>query len=449
MFSDRPGLCDPRIAEHVIRLNVEEKDWPKQPRPYQVPPIFRAEVERQLEELLQEGIIERATSPFAHPLVCVMKADKSIRVCTDNRYVNSMTTPDRQPMKRISEILDQVGSARYITTLDATNGYWQIQVEESSRPYTAFVFNQTYVWRRLNFGLKNAAATYQNAMERILEAHKQYAAAYIDDVTIFSSTWSEHMQHVDGVLTAISASGIKLRLRKCHFAHQELKILGHIVGNGVRKPDPDKVRAVMALKAPTTKKEVQQFIGMLSFYRSFIPNMSEKTMHLTELTKGRRSKVLKLNKDQLEEFENLKTELCNITSLHTPVFDGVTPFIVETDASSHSVAAALAQSQPDGREFPIAFASAKLTESQRNWSTIEREGYAVIFALRKFECYLIGSPVIIITDHNPLSYICDSSPKSARLVRWSMSLQKFDVMAIKHRKGVDNVNCDSLSRLMA
>ena len=313
-------------------MNVEEKDWPKQPRPYQVPPIFRTEVERQLEELLQEGIIERATSPFAHPLVCVMKADKSIRVCTDNRYVNSMTTPDRQPMKRISEILDQVGSARYITTLDATNGYWQIQVEESSRPYTAFVFNQTYVWRRLNFGLKNAAATYQNAMERILEAHKQYAAAYIDDVTIFSSTWSEHMQHVDGVLTAISASGIKLRLRKCHFAHQELKILGHIVGNGVRKPDPDKVRAVMALKAPTTKKEVQQFIGMQSFYRSFIPNMSEKTRHLTELTKGRRSKVLKLNKDQLEEFENLKTELCNITSLHTPVFDGITPFIVETDA---------------------------------------------------------------------------------------------------------------------
>jgi len=205
----------------------------------------------------------------------------------------------------------------------------------------------------------------------------------------------------------------------------------------------------MALKAPTTKREVQQFIGMLSFYRSFIPNMSEKIMHLTELTKGRRSKVLKLNKDQLEEFENLKTELCNITSLHTPVFDGITPFIVETDTSSHSVAAALAQSQPDGREFPIAFASAKLTESQRNWSTIEREGYALIFALRKFECYLIGSPVIIITDHNPLSYICDSSPKSARLVRWSMSLQKFDVMAIKHRKRVDNVNCDSLSRLMA
>ena len=448
IFSDRPGLCNPMIAEHVITLNVAEQNWPKQPKPYQVPPIFRAEVERQIQELLQEGLIERSVSQFAHPLVCVIKADKTIRVCTDNRYINSLTTPDRQPIRRISDILDSIGNAKFISSLDATNGFYQISLEEKSRPYTAFVFNQSYQWKRTNFGLRNASATYQRAMERLLEPHSKYAAAYIDDVTIHSLTWADHLRHLDDVLTTIKVSGFKLRLKKCKFACREIKILGHIVGNGLRKPDPEKVEAIMALKPPTTKKGVQQFIGMLSFYRIFIPNLAEKLFHLTELIKGRKSRLVEMNRQQLDEFQNLKVELSNIAALTTPIFDGKTPFIVQTDASAHTVAACLSQTQQNGVIRPLAFASQKLTKSQQNWSTIEREGFAIIFALKKFESYLIGAPVIIHTDHNPLTYICDVSPKCARLVRWALSLQKFDIISIQHIRGSENCSCDALSRLL-
>ena len=133
-------------------------------------------------------MIEPSVSPIAHPIVCVMKSDKTVRMCCDNRFINSISVPYRQPMRRIDDILDQVGAATYISAFDASSGYWQIGVQEESRPYTAFVFDQSYQWKRLNFGLKNAAATYQRAMEKRLTPHSKYATAYIGDVSVYSMT---------------------------------------------------------------------------------------------------------------------------------------------------------------------------------------------------------------------------------------------------------------------
>ena len=233
-----------------------------------------------------------------------MKSDK---ICVvDNRFINSISVPDRQPMRRVNDILDQVGAATYISAFDASSGYWQIGVQEESRPYTAFVFDQSYQRKRLNVGLKNAAATYQRAMEKILAPHSKYATAYIDDVFVYSMTWNEHLRHMDDVLQTILRSGFKLRLSKCKIAQRQIKLLGQIVGNGTRQLDPEKVRAVLEIKPPTTKKEIQQFIGILSYYRIFIPNMSELSYCLTELTKGKKNKDLKLNDEQLKRVRGLE-----------------------------------------------------------------------------------------------------------------------------------------------
>ena len=123
LFSDRPGLCDPAIAEHVITVKMKEQDWPKQKKPYQVPPILRPEIERQIQELLRDGMIKPSVSPIAHPIVCVMKSDKTVRMCCDNRFINSICIPDRQPMRRVDDILNQVGAATYISAFDASSGY--------------------------------------------------------------------------------------------------------------------------------------------------------------------------------------------------------------------------------------------------------------------------------------------------------------------------------------
>ena len=449
VFSDDPGLCDPKIAEHVIKVKLKETDWPKQKRPYRIPPIYRSEVDRQIKELLEGDLIEEANSSIAHPVVCVLKPDGTVRLCIDNRYINSISVPDRFPMRQIDDILDRVGRAKYITALDATKGYWNISVEKESRPYTAFVANEHFFqWKRLNFGLRNAGATYQRAMEKILKQHSEYATAYIDDVSIYSMEWKEHLHHLDEVLRSIRESGLKLRLSKCKFAQKQIKLLGQIVGNGKRELDPQKVEAVRKIRPPTTKKEIQSFMGLLSFYRNFIPNLSEKALSLTELTKGKRANNIELNATQLKTFEELKATLSEAAVLTTPVFDGVTPFILQCDSSNHTVAACIAQEQPDGIERPIAFASAKLSKCQLNWSVIEKEGYSIIFGLRRFESYLIGSPIIIFTDHNPLKYIVECSPKSARLTRWSLALTKFDIVDVRHKRWVDNSNVDALTRLI-
>ena len=252
VFSDQPGLCDPKIATHHIKVTANPRDWPKQSRPYRVPPIFRQEVDRQIDELLRNGMIEPSTSPIAHPLVCVSKPDRTIRLCCDNRYINSLTQPDPFPMRLVDDILDQVGASKYITGLDATSGYWQISVDEDSRPYTSFVtHNGAWQWTRLNFGLRNAAATYQRAMEKILKEHSRYATAYIDDVSVYSMHWEEHCNHLNDVLETIKTAGFKLRLSKCKFAQSRIKLLGQIVGSNERKVDPQKVEAVLKLKTFT------------------------------------------------------------------------------------------------------------------------------------------------------------------------------------------------------
>jgi hypothetical protein len=338
VFSDKPGCCDKSIAEHVIKLKVQPENWPKQPKPYRVPPIFKDEVDRQINELLREGMIQRSTSPVTHPLVCVLKSDNSVRLCTDNRYINSLSEVDGFPMKRIDEILDCVGAAKYITCLDCTSGYWNIPLHVNSRPLTGFVANsESFEWLRMNFGLRNSAATYQRAMEKILRPHAKHATAYIDDISVYSNSWNEHLHHLDGVLQTIEESGFKLRLSKCKFAQQQIKLLGQIVGNGERRVDPKKVEAVQEIKIPKTKKELQSFIGIINFYREFLPELSRRALCLTELTKGK-SRNVTLNDEQIRTFQELKSALTTTPVLSTPVFDGKTPFILQCDASNFAVA---------------------------------------------------------------------------------------------------------------
>ena len=341
--------------------------------------------------------------------------------------------------------MDRQNTSRLGT--DATSGFWQIEMEPESRKYTAFVFEDQYAWKRMPFGMKNSSSTFQRAMEHILKPHRGYAAAYIDDITVYSDEWRKHLIDLDGVLTSIEQSGMKLRLDKCKFGRKQIRVLGQIVGNGVRKPNPEKLAALSSLKPSETRKQIQQLLGIMAYYGEYIPNMVGDTVHLSELMKNCKSRLLKLTDDALNEFNSIKTKLMNIAELTIPIFDRVTPFLIQTDASQHTVAACLAQDQ-GGKECQISFVSHKLSKSQINWSTIEKEAYAIIFALKKFETYLFGATVIIQTDHNPLRYITNCSSKSPRLIRWALSLQKFNILEVQHKPGKKNINCDVLSRLL-
>ncbi len=248
---------------------------------------------------------------------------------------------------------------------------------------------------------------------------------------------------LDGVLTSFEQVGMTLKLSKCNFAKSSVKFLGHIIGSQIRQPILDRVKAIRDMPEPSTKKLLRSFLGCIGFYKQYIKNYSLLALPLTELTKDRYSNTVKFNDAQRQAFVNLKEALCNFTTLHAPRYDR--SFILRTDASCEAVGGCLSQLDDEGKEFPIAFVSAKLTESQRLRPIIENEAFALIYCLKRLDVYIYQSKLDVYMDHNPLQYIANSLPHSPRLTRWSLSLSRYD-LKIHYIQGRFNVVADALSR---
>jgi hypothetical protein len=233
-------------------------------------------------------------------------------------------------------------------------------------------------------------------------------------------------------------------LSKCRFAHDSVNFVGHVIGSGNKSADNVKIDAIMSMSPPNTKKKWQSFIGMVNYYREYIPNMSELLVPLTELTRKNSPSNTVNDVRVLRAFDDLKRALCSTTVLRTAKYDR--DFLIQCDASNYAVGACLAQVDDEGHEHPICFASSKLSDTQQKWSTIEKEGYAIIFALKKFDHVVYGNNIVIYSDHNPLHFLSESVPKSSKLTRWSLALQRYNIKIV-HRPGVDNGNADALSRV--
>ena len=238
-------------------------------------------------------------------------------------------------------------------------------------------------------------------------------------------------------------AGMTLKLKKCHFAKATVKFLGHDVGGGMRSPNLEKVEAIISIPEPSTKKLLKSFLGMAGYFRSFIPNYSDIVVSLTDLTKSKCRNLIKFSEREKEAFDKVKLELCKCVDLYAPNYNK--SFIIRTDASDRAVGAILSQKDDAGIEYPIAFASAKLSETQRNWSTIAKECYSIVYALKKFDVIVYMSHIDLFTDHSPLQYIVDSMPNSSKLMRWALFLTRYNI-TVFHIKGKDNLVADFLSR---
>ena len=439
VFSDKPGTCN--VACHEI--NLREDFVPRKQCAYRVPAKFKPEVEKQVAQLLEDGKIRPSTSQYAHPIVCVAKSNGEMRMCTDLRYVNSGTIDNAYPTPFPEELLLTISEAKYITTLDCVSGYWQIPMKLGDVHKTAFITHKgLFEWLVMPFGVKTASSTFQKVMNDLLFPHSEYANAYIDDTAVHSVTWEDHLLHLEGVFNSFMKVGMTLRLSKCHFGRAKVNFIGHVVGSGTKSVQQSKVEAINCIPEPSNRKELRSFLGMCSFYRTYVPRFSEIALTLTNLKKNDQPNVLRFSAKHSEVFKTLKRKLCEAVDLHCPCADK--PFIVHTDASDFAVGACLSQTV-GGMYAPISFVSAKLTDVQQRWSTIEKEAYAIIFALKKFDYLVFGRQIYLFTDHNPLQYITACTPKSAKLTRWALSLSRYNI-TIHHIKGSDNVVADFLSR---
>jgi hypothetical protein len=311
---------------------------------------------------------------------------------------------------------------------------------------TAFAYDGGFwEWTRLPFGLKSSGNSFVRCVHRILDPVREFSSSFVDDLSVYSNSWSLHLQHLRAFLSEIRKSGLTLKLKKCSFAKPEVKLLGHIIGSGRHRPDDEKLATISELARPTTKREVRRVLGFFSYFRAYIPNASQLTLVLSNLVAKEKPNKVVWTEVENDAFQRLKAALYECTRCNLFTIRYGEPFGLHVDASASHVGACLVQWDAEGSERPISFASAKLTGSQLSWAAIEKEAYAVIWALNKFRSWCFGVPVTIFSDSNPLSYITHGATKSAKLTRWSLALQEFN-LNFKYRRGSQNVVPDFLSR---
>uniref|UniRef100_A0A8C1MIS2 Gypsy retrotransposon integrase-like protein 1 n=1 Tax=Cyprinus carpio TaxID=7962 RepID=A0A8C1MIS2_CYPCA len=439
VFSPQPGRT--HVLKHDIRT---APGMIVRQRPYRVPEARRHAIEEEVQEMLRLGTIEPSRSPWSSPIVMVPKPDGTFRFCNDFRRLNEVSEFDGYPMPRVDELLDRLGRARYISTLDLTKGYWQVPLTEQAKPKTAFSTpSGHWQYRVLPFGLHGAPATFQRLMDILLRPHQAYAAAYLDDVVIHSETWEEHLERLRKVLSELRGAGLTANPRKCHLALTEAKYLGYQVGRGLIRPQEKKVAAILSAPRPTTKTQVRAFLGLAGYYRCFIPNFSSLASPLTDLTRKGQPEKVPWNPETESAFQRVKAALTSEPVLRAPDFNR--PFLVQTDASDTGLGAVLSQ-VIDGEEHPVIYISRKLTSAERRYAAVEKEALAVKWAVLELRYYLLGRQFTLITDHAPLQWMARAKDTNARVTRWFLALQDFH-FTVQHRAGTANANADGLSRI--
>lgn len=414
---------------------------------YRLPEKHKIEVEKQINDMLDQGIITESQSPWNFPLIVVPKkidasGKRKWRLCIDFRKLNDKSIGDSYPLPNIQEILDKLGRARYFSALDCASGYWQIPIAKEDQCKTAFSTNTGhYEFTRMPFGLKAAPATFQRLMNNVLSGTLgSRCLVYLDDIVIYGESMKEHNAKLREVFQQLRNYNLKIEPDKCEFLKSELQYLGHIVTADGVKPDPEKTRAVSQFPIPKKAKDVKSFLGLVGYYRKFISEFSKIAIPLTRLLK--KDTVWKWEKAEQESFDKLKEMLVQAPILQYPNFQK--PFILTTDASNYAVGAILSQGEL-GKDLPIAYASRTFNNAEINYSVCEKELAAIIWACKHFRPYLLGTKFTIVTDHKALKWIFNVKDPGSRLMRWKLLLEQYDYEII-HKAGKRNVNADALSR---
>jgi len=428
-----------RPVDHEIRL--EEGSAPPSRPAYRLSRPEMDELQTQLSEMLKRGFIEPSKSPYGAPVFFVKKSDGSLRMVCDWRQLNRITIKNKACLPNIDDLFDTVQGSSFFSKLDLRSGYNQIRIKEDDVEKTAINTPLGHFqFRVMGFGLTNAPATFQSLMNNVLQPYlRKFVVVFLDDILIFSKSWEEHLQHIRTVLDAMRSNQLFCKSSKCEFGASDVLFLGHRIDGRSLSPDPSKIRAVQDWPAPSSVKEVRQFLGFANYFRRFISHYSDISAPLEELT-GKYSRFCWSDACQ-RSFEALRSAL-----LCAPILclaDISKPFRVETDASDFAIAGILSQQADDSQWHPVAYTSRKLSSAERNYTATERETLAVVHALKVWRVYLFDE-FEVITDNLAVSYLRTKPNLTKREARWVEFLADFHFM-VRHRPGAHNI-ADSLSR---
>ncbi|XP_071726871.1 uncharacterized protein [Rutidosis leptorrhynchoides] len=334
------GLPLMREIQHCIDF-VPGSFIPNKPA-YRLNPKEFEELQRQVTELLNKGLIRESMSPCAVPALLVPKHDGSFRMCIDSRAVNKITIKYRFPIPRFDDLMDQLSGAMVFSKIDLRSGYHQIRMRPGDEWKTAFKTRDgLYEWMVMPFGLSNAPSTFMRLMNQVFKPFiGRFVVVYFDDILVYSRDEDQHLQHLREVFTTLRVQKLYANGKKCQFLAREVKFLGYVIsGNGIRM-DEAKVEAITNWPLPSTIHEIRSFHGLASFYRMFIPNFSTVIAPITDCMKGSR---FNWTNEATSAFNELKKKVTQAPILALPNFNDV--FQVECDASGVGIGGVLSQNK--------------------------------------------------------------------------------------------------------
>ncbi|GJR03034.1 reverse transcriptase domain-containing protein [Tanacetum coccineum] len=419
-------------------------------------------IKKEVEKLLDAGLIYPISdSPWVSPVHCVPKKGGMTvitneeneliptrlvtgwRVCIDYRKLNEATRKDHFPLPFMDQMLERLAGNEYYCFLDGFSGYFQIPIDPKDQEKTTFTCPYgTFAYRRMPFGLCNAPGTFQRCMMAIFhDMIEKTMEVFMDDFSVFGDSFSTCLTHLEKMLKRCEDTNLSLNWEKSHFMVREGIVLGHKISKSGLEVDRAKVEVIAKLPHPTSVKGVRSFLGHAGFYRRFIQDFSKIARPMTHLLE--KETPFFFSEECIDSFNTLKRKLTEAPILIAPDWD--LPFELMCDASDFAIGAVLGQRK--NKHFqPIHYASKTMNEAQTHYTTTEKELLAVVYAFEKFRSYLVMSKSIVYTDHSAIKYLFAKKDAKARLMRWILLLQEFDI-DVRDKKGAENLAADHLSRL--
>jgi hypothetical protein len=436
LFQPPSELPPRRSCDHTIPLIPGAQ--PVASRSYRYSPLLKTEIETQVNEMLQSGLIRPSSSAFSSPVLLVKKKDGTWRLCVDYRQLNALTIKSKFPIPIVDELLDELSSASWFSSLDLRAGFNQIRLAPGEEHKTAFQTHWgQFEFNVMAFGLTGAPNSFQGAMNTTLKPLlRKCVIVFFDDILVYSSSYEDHIQHLANVFELLSQDQWLVKLSKCRFAQQSISYLGHVISAQGVSTDPTKIEAVLSWPVPQNIKELRSFLGLTGYYRKFVQHYAVIARPLFDLLK--KGTLFIWTATHTTTFEALKQALVTAPVLALPNFSR--PFQLQTDACDRGVGAVLLQ---DGH--PLAFVSKALGPRTRGLSTYEKEYLAILIAVDQWRSYLQHNEFIIFTDQRSLMHITDQrlqTPWQMKLYTKLVGLQ-FKVI---YKPGSTNLAADALSR---
>ena len=457
----------------LLKMDIDTGDSPPVcQKPYSLPLKHVEWVTKELEILEKAGVISRSVSPWASPIVIVPKKSEPgepprRRMCVDYRVLNSLLPPVNKahskakgilslvPLPKIDEIYAQLKGSKVYSAIDMRSGYFHLGLSDEAKPKTAFVpggpHGAKYEFNRCPFGLSQAPAYFQRLVHEVLKGIT-FAFGYLDDILIFSPDNKTHLEHLEVVFQRLREADLKLKASKCNFFKKHIQYLGHLVSGEGIEPLPEKLEAVRKMPPPTTPKEIRQFLGLVGYYRKFVPKFADIARPLTNLTKL--DVPYEWTNRCQEAFEFLKQMLLKEPILKYP--DPSKPYTLFTDASKFAWACVLTQEYEhefDGKKrkvlHPITYMSGLFKGSQINWATLTKEAYAIYVSVKKLDHYIQDAEVTLRSDHLPLKSFLQKNTMNTKVNNWAIDItSRCRNIQFEYIKGIKNTLADTMSRLI-